>query len=114
LFFGVALFPFVFQSGVAGVFVLPILHLRRATMRDGLKARMPLYYFRIRTGQFSGAADQDTELADDEAAWAELTKVCSDLVGSITRKLKQNAEWQMDFWTNPRSLCFESGLSQKL
>jgi hypothetical protein len=57
---------------------------------------MPLYYFRIRSGQFSGAADQATELADDDAAWEELTRICGDLVGSISRKLKQNDEWQME------------------
>ena len=33
---------------------------------------------------------------DRDAAWAEMTKVCGDLVGSISRKLKQNAEWQME------------------
>jgi len=56
---------------------------------------MPLYFFCIRNGRFSGAADRGTELADHDAAWTELTSVCGDLVGSISRNLKQNAEWQM-------------------
>ncbi|MDB5611664.1 MAG: hypothetical protein JWP25_8564 [Bradyrhizobium sp.] len=57
---------------------------------------MPLYFFRIRNGRYSGAADHGTELPDREAAWNELTSVCGDLAGSISRKLKQNAEWQME------------------
>jgi hypothetical protein len=58
---------------------------------------MPLYYFRIRNGLFSDASGQDTELADDEKAWEELTRVCRDLVGSITRNLKQDSEWKPVF-----------------
>jgi hypothetical protein len=57
---------------------------------------MPLFYFRIRTGQFSGAPDTAFELADRDAAWVDMTKVCGDLVGSVSRDLKQNAEWQME------------------
>jgi hypothetical protein len=67
---------------------------------------MPLYYFRIRNGQFRGASDQGTELADDSAAWQELTRVCSDLVGSIARKLKQNAEWQMEILDESKKPVF--------
>jgi hypothetical protein len=67
---------------------------------------MPLYYFRIRKGQFSGASDQGTELADDRAAWDELTRVCGDLVGSIARKLKQNAEWQMELLDESKEPVF--------
>ncbi len=57
---------------------------------------MPVYYFRIRNGEFSGAADHGTELADDSAAWDELTRVCSDMAGSISRKLRPNSEWEME------------------
>src|ERR1700681_2200792 len=75
-------------------------------MRDGLMAQMPLYYFRIRSGQFSGAGDQGIELADDRAAWDELARVCGDLVGSIARKLKQNAEWQMELLDESKEPVF--------
>jgi hypothetical protein len=34
--------------------------------------------------------------SDRDAAWLERTKVCGDLVGSISRHLKQNAEWQTE------------------
>jgi hypothetical protein len=67
--------------------------------QSGLNASvftMPLYFFRIQSGQFSGASDHGTELADHQAAWNELTSVCSDMASSISRKLKQNSEWQME------------------
>jgi hypothetical protein len=74
---------------------------------------MPLYFFRIRNGRFSGAADCGTELSGHDAAWQELTNVCGDLVGSISRNLKQNNEWQMDCWTSPKSRFFAFALLGK-
>jgi hypothetical protein len=62
---------------------------------------MPLYFFRIQSGRYSGVSDQGTELADRAAAWSELTGVCGDMIGGITRKLRENSEWQMDCWTSP-------------
>jgi hypothetical protein len=41
---------------------------------------MPLFYFRIRNGPFSGAADRG----------------CADLVAGIARHVQQNTEWQME------------------
>jgi hypothetical protein len=67
---------------------------------------MPLYYFRIRNGLFSDASGQDTELADDEKAWEELTRVCRDLVGSITRNLKQDSEWSMELLDESKKPVF--------
>jgi len=57
---------------------------------------MPLYFFRIRNGLHSGASEQGIELADRDAAWQELTSVCSNLLGEICRKLKQNSQWEME------------------
>jgi hypothetical protein len=57
---------------------------------------MPLYFFRIRNGCLSGASDQGQEFADHDAAWKELTSVCADIIGGISRKLQQNSEWQME------------------
>ncbi len=57
---------------------------------------MPLYFFRIQNGPYSGPSDHGTELADRNAAWKELTSVCGDVVGSISRKLEPNSEWQME------------------
>jgi hypothetical protein len=57
---------------------------------------MPLYFFRIRNGRYSGASDQGTECADRDAAWKELTTVCADMAGGISRKLKENSEWHLE------------------
>jgi hypothetical protein len=57
---------------------------------------MPLYFFRIRNGLHSGASEQGIELANRDAAWQELTSVCSNLIGEICRKLKQNSQWEME------------------
>jgi hypothetical protein len=67
---------------------------------------MPLYFFRIQNGRYSGAPDCGTELADHDAAWAEMTKVCGDLVGSISRNLNQNAEWQMELLDESKRPAF--------
>ena len=50
---------------------------------------MPLDFFRIQSGRYSGVSDQGTELADRAAAWSELTGVCGDMIGGIARKLPQ-------------------------
>jgi hypothetical protein len=65
-----------------------------------------IYFFSIRNGRYSGAADHGTELSDRDAAWKELTGVCGDLVGSISRKLKQNAEWQTELLDESKKPVF--------
>ena len=57
---------------------------------------MPLYFFRIKNGRYSGCSDQGTECADRNAAWKELTSVCADMASGISRKLAENSEWQME------------------
>ena len=67
---------------------------------------MPLFFFRIRNGRYSGACDYGTELADRDAAWKELTSVCADMAGGISRKLKQNSEWHMELLDESRKPVF--------
>jgi hypothetical protein len=67
---------------------------------------MSLYFFRISQGRYSGASDQGTEFESREAAWSEMTKVCGNLVGSISRSLKQNAEWHMELLDEARKPVF--------
>jgi hypothetical protein len=67
---------------------------------------MSLYFFKISHGRYSGASDQGSEFASREAAWAEMTKVCADLVSSISRSLKQNAEWHMELLDEARKPVF--------
>jgi hypothetical protein len=57
---------------------------------------MSLYFFRISHGRYSGASDQGSEFESREAAWAEMTKVCGNLVGGISRSLMQNGEWHIE------------------
>jgi hypothetical protein len=57
---------------------------------------MSLYFFRISSGRYSGASDLGSEFESREAAWADMTKVCANLLGGISRGMKQNAEWRME------------------
>jgi hypothetical protein len=72
---------------------------------------MPHYYFRIQRGEFSGAYDLDeVECADENAAWTELAKVSGDLLGSVARKLKQNARWQIELLNEAKKPLFRVSL----
>ena len=62
----------------------------------GANQSMPLYFFRIRNGRYSGASEFGTECADNNAAWKALTSTCADMAAGISRKLKQNSEWHME------------------
>src|SRR5690348_9448337 len=68
--------------------------------------RMPQYYFRIRNGRFTGAADQGTECADHGAAWKEMTNVCADMASGILRKLTENSEWQLELLDETKQPVF--------
>ena len=67
---------------------------------------MPLYFFRIRNGRYSGASSQGTEFADRDAAWHELTSVCANIVGGISRKLKLDSEWEMELLDESKQPVF--------
>jgi hypothetical protein len=68
---------------------------------------MSLYFFRISHGRYSGASDQGSEFESREAAWAEMTKVCANLLGGISRNLKQNAEWHMELLDEAKKPIFK-------
>jgi hypothetical protein len=68
--------------------------------------RMPQYYFRIRNGRFTGAADKGTECADHGAAWKEMTNVFADMAGGILRKLTENSEWQLELLDEAKEPVF--------
>ena len=71
---------------------------------------MSLYFFRISHGRYAGASDQGTEFESREAAWSEMTKVSGNLLGSISRGLKQNAQWQMELLDETRKPVFRISL----
>ena len=67
---------------------------------------MSLYFFRISHGRYSGASDLGTEFESREAAWSEMTNVCANLLGGISRSLKQNAEWRMELLDEAKKPVF--------
>ncbi|MCK1339015.1 hypothetical protein ACVW1A_008162 [Bradyrhizobium sp. LB1.3] len=67
---------------------------------------MPLYFFRIRNGRYSGCADQASEFADRDLAWKEMTSVCADMAAGIARKLQENSEWHMELLDEAKEPVF--------
>jgi hypothetical protein len=67
---------------------------------------MSLYFFRIRHGRYSGASDRGSEFESREVAWSEMTRLCADLLGGISRSLKPNAEWHMELLDESRQPVF--------
>lgn len=67
---------------------------------------MPRFYFRICNGSYSGTSGEGFDLADMNAAWAEMTRVCGDLVGGIARKLKPQTEWRLELLDESRKPVF--------
>jgi hypothetical protein len=57
---------------------------------------MPAYFFRVRNGSCASTSDLGAEFANRDAAWTEMTGVCGDIIGGISRKLRENGEWQME------------------
>jgi hypothetical protein len=69
-------------------------------------SKMSQYFFRISHGRYSGASDHGSEFESREAAWAEMTEVCANLLGGISRSLKQNAEWSMELLDEAKKPVF--------
>ncbi|WP_025034553.1 DUF6894 family protein [Bradyrhizobium sp. DOA9] len=71
---------------------------------------MSLYFFRISTGRYSGAADLPYEFEDRAAAWTEMTEVCANLLSGIARSLQPNAEWCMELLDEDKKPVFRISL----
>jgi hypothetical protein len=69
-------------------------------------SKMSTYFFRISHGRYSGASDHGSEFESRDAAWSEMTKVCANLLGGISRSLKQNAEWHMELLDEAKQPVF--------
>jgi hypothetical protein len=67
---------------------------------------MPLYFFRIRNGPYSGASEHGTEWANRDAAWKELTSVCASMATGISRKLAEDSEWQLEMLDEAKRVLF--------
>lgn len=79
---------------------------------NGLDIVVPLYKFRTFDGQSvtSGAAICFT---GPDAAWAEMVKVCADLVGGIARNLRENSDWHLELLDDADKPCFRINLTAK-
>jgi hypothetical protein len=67
---------------------------------------MSSYFIRVSHDNLCSVSDSGFDFADRDAAWAEMTQVCGDLVGSFSRSLKQNAEWHMELLDECRKPLF--------
>ena len=63
---------------------------------------MPIFFFSVRNGEQGGVCNDGAEFTDRNAAWKEMTGVCSNMVGDVSRKLVENAEWQMELLDKSR------------
>jgi hypothetical protein len=80
--------------------------LGRAGGLKNIGQHVALFYFRICNGNYSGTSGEGFNLADRDAAWAEMTRVCGDLVGGIARRLQQQSEWRMELLDEARRPVF--------
>lgn len=67
---------------------------------------MPIFFFSVRHGDDTQVSSDGAEFPDRNTAWKEMTGVCSDMVGEVSRKLVENAEWQMEMLDESRKPVF--------
>lgn len=67
---------------------------------------MPIFFFSVRNGKHGGVCNEGAEFPDRNAAWKEMTGVCGDMVADVSRKLHENAEWQMELLDESRQPVF--------
>ena len=88
------------------------LHLHRAFSGancgpfDVWSTAMPTFFFSVRHGEDACVANDGAEFADHNAAWKEMTGVCGDMIADISRKLSENAQWQMELLDESRKPVF--------
>ncbi|CAN7341974.1 hypothetical protein LJR220_003026 [Bradyrhizobium sp. LjRoot220] len=67
---------------------------------------MPIFFFSVRNGEHGDICNAGAEFPDRNAAWKEMTGVCSDMVAEVSRKLGENTEWQMELLDESRKPVF--------
>jgi len=67
---------------------------------------MPIFFFCVRHGEDAQVSSDGADFPDRNTAWKELTGVCSDMVGEVSRKLGENAEWQMELLDESKKPVF--------
>ena len=56
---------------------------------------MPRYYFHISHGDSSKIRNDGIELPDRDAAWAEATSACGEIIRDLNGALKPGDTWRM-------------------
>jgi isopenicillin N synthase-like dioxygenase len=67
---------------------------------------MPMYFFRISQGRYSGISDHASEFENRDAAWTEMKAICANLLSGIARGLKQDAQWHMELLDESKDVVF--------
>jgi hypothetical protein len=67
---------------------------------------MPIFFFSVRHGEDACVNNDGAEFTDHNAAWKEMTGVCGDMIADISRKLSENAVWQMELLDESRKPVF--------
>jgi len=67
---------------------------------------MPIFFFSVRDSERAGVCNDGAEFPDRHTAWKEMTGVCGDMVGGISRKLAENTEWQMELLDEAKKPIF--------
>jgi len=83
----------------------PLAHLPMAVFRIG-RPTMPIFFFCVRHGEDAQVSSDGADFPDRNTAWKELTGVCSDIVGEVSRTLGENAEWQMELLDESKKPVF--------
>jgi len=67
---------------------------------------MPIFFFSVQNGRQTGVCNEGAEFPDLNSAWKEMTGVCGDMIADVSRKLVENAEWQMELLDESRKPVF--------
>ncbi len=67
---------------------------------------MPLFFFSVEHDNGPNICNDGAEFSDREAAWKELTRVFSEMVVGVSRKLGENSSWQMELLDASRQPIF--------
>lgn len=67
---------------------------------------MPLFFFSVEHDSGPSICNDGAEFSDREAAWKELTRVFSEMVVGVSRKLGENSSWQMELLDASRQPIF--------
>jgi hypothetical protein len=73
---------------------------------DAWSIAMPIFFFSVRHGEDACVNNDGAEFAEHNAAWKEMTGVCGDMIADISRRLAENAQWQMELLDESRKPVF--------